>query len=99
MNAGEGCPTRAVTPPTSDTLASRREGGLGLLLVKKLMDHISYQRAGGTNRLKPAVQRPDYGKLGLATLGGSACCMQLVFLHEFFHAPRAGTGATYGRRQ
>ena len=45
-------PTRAVTPPTSDTLASRREGGLGLLLVKKLMDDISYQRADGTNRLK-----------------------------------------------
>jgi anti-sigma regulatory factor (Ser/Thr protein kinase) len=45
-------PTQAVTPPTGGTLASRREGGLGLLLVKNLMDDIMYQRTGATNRLK-----------------------------------------------
>ena len=45
-------PTRASAPPTGDTLASRREGGLGLLLVKSLMDDIIYQRAGAFNRLK-----------------------------------------------
>lgn|SRR5262245_10962178 len=45
-------PTQAVTPPTSATLASRSEGGLGLLLVKNLMDDIMYQRTGTINRLK-----------------------------------------------
>ena len=39
-------------PATGGTLASRREGGLGLLLVKNMMDDIKYQRAGAINRLK-----------------------------------------------
>ena len=43
--------TKAVAPVTGGTLASRREGGLGLLLVKNLMDEITYQRAGAINRL------------------------------------------------
>jgi serine/threonine-protein kinase RsbW len=43
---------KAAAPVTGGTLASRREGGLGLLLVKKLMDEITYQRAGAINRLK-----------------------------------------------
>jgi serine/threonine-protein kinase RsbW len=45
-------PTQAAAPPTGGTLASRREGGLGLLLVKNLMNDITYQRAGAINRLK-----------------------------------------------
>ena len=45
-------PTQAATQPTGGTLASRREGGLGLLLVKNMMDDIMYQRAGAINRLK-----------------------------------------------
>src|SRR5215468_3487992 len=45
-------PSQAVIPSTGDTLASRREGGLGLLLVKNLMDDITYQRTGEINRLK-----------------------------------------------
>ena len=45
-------PTQAMKPPRGDTLMSRSEGGLGLQLVKKLMDDIRYQRAGATNRLK-----------------------------------------------
>lgn len=45
-------PTNVVAPPTGGTLASRREGGLGLLLVKKLMDEITYKRTGQINRLK-----------------------------------------------
>jgi anti-sigma regulatory factor (Ser/Thr protein kinase) len=45
-------PTQAQKPPKGDTLMSRSEGGIGLLLVKKLMDDIRYQRAGATNRLK-----------------------------------------------
>lgn len=44
--------TRAVPPPAGDTLASRREGGFGLQLVKGLMDEVIYQRAGPVNRLK-----------------------------------------------
>ena len=44
--------TKAVAPVTGGTLASRREGGLGLLLVKNLMDEITYQRAGAINRLR-----------------------------------------------
>src|SRR5271166_1033585 len=39
-------PTQAQKPPKGDTLMSRSEGGIGLLLVKKLMDDIRYQRAG-----------------------------------------------------
>ena len=45
-------PTQAVTPPTDGTLASRREGGFGLLLIKGVMDDVTYQRAGTINRLK-----------------------------------------------
>jgi serine/threonine-protein kinase RsbW len=45
-------PTKAAAPPTGGTLASRREGGLGLLLVKNLMDEITYERTGQINRLK-----------------------------------------------
>ena len=44
-------PTQAVIASTGDTLASRREGGLGLLLVKSLMDDVTYQRRGAINRL------------------------------------------------
>ena len=45
-------PTQTAPTPFGDTLSSRSEGGLGLLLVKSLMDEIIYQRAGVTNRLK-----------------------------------------------
>ena len=45
-------PTQAVTPHIDGMLASRREGGFGLLLIKDLMDDIMYQRAGTINRLK-----------------------------------------------
>jgi len=45
-------PTRAKATPMRGTLATRRPGGLGLLFVKNLMDDISYQRAGATNRLQ-----------------------------------------------
>jgi anti-sigma regulatory factor (Ser/Thr protein kinase) len=45
-------PTKPGPPPADDTLASRREGGFGLQLVKGLMDDVIYRRAGPTNRLK-----------------------------------------------
>jgi serine/threonine-protein kinase RsbW len=44
--------TKAAAPVTTGTLASRCEGGLGLLLVKNLMDEITYQRAGAINRVR-----------------------------------------------
>lgn len=45
-------PTQAKIPHHRGPLATRPVGGLGLLFVKKLMDDISYQRAGSINRLK-----------------------------------------------
>jgi len=45
-------PTRAKVAPRGGPLATRRPGGLGLLFVKNLMDDITYQRAGATNRLR-----------------------------------------------
>jgi anti-sigma regulatory factor (Ser/Thr protein kinase) len=45
-------PMQAAIPHDDGTLASRREGGFGLLLVKGLMDDMVYQRAGTINRLK-----------------------------------------------
>jgi serine/threonine-protein kinase RsbW len=47
-------PTQAEAPSLEGTLATRREGGLGLLLVKTLMDDVAYQRVGAINRLKLA---------------------------------------------
>ena len=44
-------PTQAVTPHADGTLASHREGGFGLLLIKGVMDDVTYQRAGTINRL------------------------------------------------
>jgi anti-sigma regulatory factor (Ser/Thr protein kinase) len=43
--------TKAVAPVNGGALASRREGGLGLLLVKNLMDDVTYEREGAINRL------------------------------------------------
>ena len=45
-------PMQAVIPHDDGTLASRREGGFGLRLVRGLMDDVVYQRAGAMNRLK-----------------------------------------------
>jgi anti-sigma regulatory factor (Ser/Thr protein kinase) len=43
---------KAAAPVNRGKLASRREGGLGLLIVKNLMDEITYKRTGAINRLK-----------------------------------------------
>lgn len=45
-------PMQAAIPHDDGILASRREGGFGLRLVKGLMDDVVYQRAGTKNRLK-----------------------------------------------
>ena len=47
-------PMQAAIPHDDGILASRREGGFGLRLVKGLMDEMVYQRAGTINRLKLA---------------------------------------------
>ena len=39
-------------PDTSAALEDRAVGGLGIYLVKKLMDGTSYERIGGANRLR-----------------------------------------------
>ena len=42
-------------PPVLDrTLEQRRTGGLGIHLVRQLMDHVSYERSGGRNILRMA---------------------------------------------
>ena len=45
-------PLQAAPPDTSAELGRRPLGGLGVELVRKLMDSVEYQRAGGRNRLR-----------------------------------------------
>ena len=45
-------PLEFAEPDTSAPLEDRKEGGLGLLLVRKTMDTIYYSREGDTNRLE-----------------------------------------------
>lgn len=44
-------PLTAPPPDTTGSLASRPEGGLGILLTRKLMDEVEYERAGDRNRV------------------------------------------------
>ena len=44
-------PLEAAAPETSEDLDSINIGGLGIHLVKKMMDDINYQRVEGKNRL------------------------------------------------
>ena len=39
-------------PDTRASLDDRAVGGLGIYLVKKLMDGVTYERVGGENRLR-----------------------------------------------
>lgn len=41
-------------------LEKRLEGGLGIFMMKKYMDHISYQRDGSTNILRLVKNLPRY---------------------------------------
>ncbi len=45
-------PTAAATPDTSLDVDDRAVGGLGVHLVRKLMDDVGYARADGRNRLR-----------------------------------------------
>ena len=44
-------PLQAPEPDTSRPVEERPVGGLGILIVRRLMDEITYHRAGGRNRL------------------------------------------------
>jgi serine/threonine-protein kinase RsbW/sigma-B regulation protein RsbU (phosphoserine phosphatase) len=44
-------PLNAPEPDLTSPIHERRVGGLGILLVRKLMDSVEYQRAGGRNHL------------------------------------------------
>ena len=59
-------PTRAAAPDTSLGIDERAVGGLGLLLVTRLMDSVAYERSDGRNRLRltkalPGARRPQGG--------------------------------------
>jgi anti-sigma regulatory factor (Ser/Thr protein kinase) len=44
-------PLQVPEPDTSQAVEDRPVGGLGILIVRRLMDEITYDRAGGRNRL------------------------------------------------
>ena len=44
-------PLTARTPDTTGIPEERRIGGLGIHLVRTIMDRVAYERVGGTNRL------------------------------------------------
>lgn len=45
-------PLAAAAPDTQLSVEDREIGGLGILLVRKLMDDVAYERAGKHNRLR-----------------------------------------------
>jgi serine/threonine-protein kinase RsbW len=45
-------PIAAETPDTTQSVEERRVGGLGIHLVKTLMDNVAYDRAAGRNLLR-----------------------------------------------
>lgn len=45
-------PLAAATPDTQLSIEEREIGGLGILLVRKLMDEVGYERSGKHNRLR-----------------------------------------------
>lgn len=45
-------PLQAASPDTTLSLEAREIGGLGIHLVRKLMDHVAYERRGKHNRLQ-----------------------------------------------
>jgi serine/threonine-protein kinase RsbW len=47
-------PLAAEAPDTTLAVEDRPIGGLGIELVKRLMDEVRYERSGGRNRLRLA---------------------------------------------
>jgi anti-sigma regulatory factor (Ser/Thr protein kinase) len=50
-NGREFDPASAAPPDLSSPLAEREPGGLGLHLIRKMMDRVEYRREAGENRL------------------------------------------------
>jgi serine/threonine-protein kinase RsbW len=55
-NGLEFDPTSLPPPDVTASAASRPIGGLGVFLVRQMMDAVSYERVGGCNRLKMSRQ-------------------------------------------
>jgi len=54
-------PSAASLPNLSDTLEERDVGGLGLLIVRNVMDEVHYDRLDGHNRLRLDKRLPPEG--------------------------------------
>jgi serine/threonine-protein kinase RsbW len=58
-------PTRdAPAPPLDTPLEKRREGGLGLFLVREMSDEVRYERSGGTNHVTVRIGAGDRERPG-----------------------------------
>ena len=59
-NGSEFDPLTLPPPDLEASLANRRVGGLGVFLVRQMMDAVSYQRVGAHNRLRMSkfIERP-----------------------------------------
>jgi len=51
-------PTSAPPPDVEAPLDARRPGGLGILLIRRLLDGVGYERRGHRNVLTLVVNRP-----------------------------------------
>ncbi|HUK13647.1 MAG TPA: ATP-binding protein [Thermoanaerobaculaceae bacterium] len=51
-------PTAAPAPDVGAPLEARRPGGLGILLIRRLLDGVGYERRGRRNVLTLVVNRP-----------------------------------------
>src|SRR6202007_1501577 len=51
-------PLSLAPPDVTATLADRRVGGLGVFLVRELMDTVSYARVAGRNQLRMSKRLP-----------------------------------------
>lgn len=70
----DGVPFNLLESPAPDVtapLSERRVGGLGIHFVKNLMNEISYDRAGGRNRLVLRKNLTTWGGSGNGPEGGA----------------------------
>jgi serine/threonine-protein kinase RsbW len=51
-------PLQLKLPETTGDLKSRKEGGLGVLFVKNLMDSVEYERHGNSNKVTLIIKVP-----------------------------------------